>query len=145
MPARMDTPSAGWIQSGPYVNFQGRAREAMEFYHTVLGGSLDLQTMNERGVSKPARPGDRITHARLDADGALIFASDGHPAYPAKVGEHIAVALSGTDTARLTRIFNDLAEGGHIKGPLTAHPGGADVGWLVDKFGINWMISIDKA
>ena len=52
-----------------------------------------------RLTTKPAGPGDRIAHARLEADGALIFASDGHPKYPAKVGENISVALSGTDKA----------------------------------------------
>ncbi len=133
------------IQVSPYVNFQGRAREAMEFYHKVLGGSLDLQTSNEQGVPKPAGPGDRIMHSRLDADGALIIATDGHPDYPAKVGENMAIALGGTDKDRLTTIFNDLAEGGRIKMPLAEQPGGADVGWLTDKFGINWTVNIDKA
>ncbi len=71
------------IQSSPYINFQGRAREAMESYHKVLGGHLDLQTVNAQGVPRPAGPGDRISHARLEADGALIVASDGHPDYPA--------------------------------------------------------------
>jgi PhnB protein len=129
---------------GPYINFQGRAREAMEFYHKVLGGNLDLQTLNEHGVSKPAGPGDRIMHARLEADGALIIASDGHPDYPAKVGDNMAIALGGTDKDRLAKIFNDLAEGGKIKMPLAEQPSGADVGWLTDKFGFNWVVSIDK-
>jgi PhnB protein len=133
------------IQLSPYVNFQGRAREAMEFYHKVLGGNLDLQTLSEHGVSKPAGPGDSIRHARLEADGALIFASDGHPDYPAKVGDNMGIALSGTDKGRLTKIFNDLAEGGKIQMPLAKQPGGADVGWLRDKFGINWTVNIDKS
>lgn len=133
------------IQLSPYVNFQGQAREAMEFYHKVLGGNLDLYTMDEQGVSKPAGPGDRIAHSQLEADGALIIATDGHPSYPAKVGENMAIALGGTDRDRLTKIFSDLAEGGRIKMPLTAQPGGADVGWLTDKFGINWTVTIDKA
>lgn len=130
---------------GPYINFQGRAREGMEFYHKVLGGNLDLQTSNEQGVPKPAGPGDRITHARLEADGAIVIASDGHPDYPPKVGENMAIALGGTDKGRLTKIFNQLAEGGKIKMPLAKQPSGADVGWFTDKFGINWMVSIDKA
>jgi PhnB protein len=130
---------------GPYVNFQGRAREAMEFHHKVLGGNLDLQTLDERGGPKPAGPGDRITHSRLEADSAVIIGSDGHPDYPAKVGDHMGIALGGRDKARLTKIFNDLAEGGKIKMPLAEQSGGADVGWLTDKFGINWMVSIDKA
>ncbi len=133
------------IQVSPYINFQGRAREALEFYHQALGGQLDLYTVNEQGVSKPASPGERIMHARLEADGALILASDGHPDYPATVGENIAIALSGTDKARLTTIFNDLAEGGKIKMPLTEQSWGAQVGWLADQFGINWMVTIDKA
>jgi PhnB protein len=145
MQARMTNPATSTLQLGPYVNFQGRAREAMEFYHEVLGGNLDVQTLNEQGVSKPAGPGDSIMHSRLAAHGALIIASDGHPDYPAKVGEHMGIALGGTDKERLTRIFHDLAEGGKIKMPLTAQPAGADVGWLTDKFGINWMVNIDKA
>lgn len=130
---------------GPYINFGGKAREAIEFYHRVLGGKLDLQTMTQQGAMKPAGPGDRIMQARLEADGALIIATDGRPDYPTKVGDHMAIALTGTDKARLTKIFNGLADGGKIKGPLTKQSGDSEVGWLVDKFGMNWMVSIDAA
>jgi PhnB protein len=122
----------------PYINFQGRAREAMAFYQKALGGKVDLQTSDERGVPKPAGPGDRITHARLDGEGVRIVGTDGHPKYPAKVGENVAIALNGTDKARLTTSFNHLAEGGTIKMPL------AEQGYLLDKFGINWVVSVDK-
>ncbi len=130
---------------GPYINFQGRAREAMEFYRKVLGGNLDLQTSNEQGVPKPAGPGDRIMHARLEADGVLIIASDGHPDYPPKVGDNMGIALAGSDKVRLAKIFNDLAEGGKIKMPLAEQSWGSSDGWLTDKFGINWNVSIKKA
>lgn len=133
------------IRLSPYVNFQGHAREAMEFYQRVLGGTLDLYTIDAQGAAKPAAPGERITHARLEADGALILASDGHPDYPAAVGENIALAVSGADKARLSSIFNKLADGGKTKMPLTAQPWGADVGWLTDKFGMNWMVTVEKA
>jgi PhnB protein len=84
-------------------------------------------------------------NSRLEADGALIVASDGHPDYPANVGDSMAMALGGTDKDRLSRIFKELAEGGRIQMPLASQPWGADVGWLTDKFGINWTVSIDKA
>lgn len=112
---------------GPYINFAGRAREAMEFYRRVLGGRLDLQAL------------------RLEADGAVIIATDGHPDYPAKVGENMAIAIGGTDKDRLTKVFNGLAEGGKIKMPPAEQSSGPAVGWLTDKFGINWMVSIDRA
>ena len=133
------------IHLSPFVNFQGRAREAMEFYHKVLGGKLEMYTLNEQGVSKPAGPGDSIRHSRLEAEGALIFATDGHPDYPAKVGDNMGIALSGTDKDRLTKIFNNLAEGGKIQMPPARQPWGADVSWLTDKFGINWTVNIEKA
>jgi PhnB protein len=129
---------------GPYVNFQGRAREAMEFYRTLLGGTLTLQTMDQQGAAKPAGPGDRVSYARLEADGVVILGSDGHPSYPPTVGDNVAIALGGTDKARLTRVFAELSAGGALKGPLTDQ-GGVTTGWLTDRFGINWMVTIDRA
>jgi len=133
------------VQLGDYINFAGRAREAMEFYHAVLGGNLVLKTLNEQGVYRPAGPGDSIIYSRLEVDGAVIIGVDGHPDYPAKVGENMALALDGTDKGRLTEMFNALAEGGSLKMPLTKQPWGASVGWLTDKFGINWTVSSDEA
>jgi PhnB protein len=133
------------IQLSPYINFQGRAHEALEFYHQVLGGTLDLHTVTAQGGAQPAGPEDRIMYARLEADGVLLIATDGHPAYPAQVGDAMALALSGTDQDRLTQIFQALAAGGKIKQPLTAQPWGATVGWLMDQFGISWMVQIAQA
>ena len=126
----------------PYINFQGHAREAMEFYHGVFGGKLDLYASNDQGQPKPAGPGDRIMHSRLEADRVVIIGSDGHPDYPAKVGEHMAIVVGGTDKDRLTRVFYQLADGGQIKMPLTAQPWGGTAGWLSDRFGINWNFDI---
>ncbi|MGH6692707.1 MAG: hypothetical protein ACREF4_18720, partial [Gammaproteobacteria bacterium] len=95
------------IQLRPYVKFQGRSREALEFYHKVLAGKLDLQAL------------------RLAVDGTYIVASDGHPDYPATVGDNMAIALAGGDRDRLNRIFNDLAEGSRITMPLATQPWGA--------------------
>ena len=133
------------IQLSPYINFQGRAREAMEFYHQLLGGTLDLIAVNAQGVAGPAVPGDRITHGRLVADGTVIIAGDGHPSYLATVGDNLALALSGTDRDLITRIFDALADGGTLKMPLTVQSGGAAVGWLTDRFGINWMVQVEPA
>jgi PhnB protein len=93
-------------------------------------------------VPKPAGPGDRITYARLEADGALIVGTDGHPNYPAKVGENVAIAVGGTDAGPLIKIFNALGEGGQVKVPLTEK---SYAGFLADRFSINWVFNIDKA
>jgi len=114
----------------PYVNFQGHAREAMEFYQRVLGGKVDLQ-----------EHGGRVAMARLEADGARIIGSDGHPDYPAKVGENVAIAVGGTDADRMAEIYQGLAEGGQGK----MAPSDRSPGFLLDKFGINWVVVVEKA
>jgi PhnB protein len=115
------------IRLSTYVNFNGHAREALEFYHKVLGGTLDL-----RG-------------SRLEVDGAVITATDGHPKYPPTVGDNMAIALSGGDANRITKVFTGLADGGTIKGPLRAQAGRGQTGYLVDRFGINWVVTIAEA
>ncbi len=127
----------------PYINFQGNAREAMEHYHRILGGKLDLFASDDGGKPKPAGPGDRIMYGRLDADGIVMIASDGNPKYPAKVGDHIGLSIGSTDRDRLTTVFNALADGGQVGMPLTDQPWGT-AGWLTDRFGINWNVDIEK-
>jgi PhnB protein len=128
----------------PYINFQGRTREAMEFYHQVFGGKLNLVAFNETGAPKAAGPDDRVMHSHLEADGVVLMATDGSPDYPPTVGDHMAIAAGGTDKERLTKIFNDLAEGGVVKMPLAPQAWGSELGYLADRFGINWTVSIDK-
>lgn len=115
------------IQISPYVNFHGRAREAMAAYHQALGGKLDLQAL------------------RLEIDGAVIIGSDGHRDYPPHAGNNMAIALGGTDRDRLTKAFNDLAEGGKVQMQLARQAWGGESGWLVDRFGITWTVNIETA
>lgn len=116
----------------------------MDFYQKVLGGTVDLQAMEANGKARPAGPGDRIAHARLDAGGTFIAGSDGHPDYPPKAGDNMGIVVAGSDRVRMTRIFNGLAEGGQVKMPLADQPSGDSVGWLADRFGISWMVRIEK-
>jgi len=127
----------------PYINFQGSAREAMEHYHRILGGKLELFASDSSGQPKPAGPGDRIMYARLEADGILMIASDGRPGHPATAGDHISLSIGGPDRDRLTTVFNSLADGGRVAMPLTDAPWGTS-GWLTDRFGINWNVDIEK-
>lgn len=130
--------------TAPYINFQGRAREAMEFYHDVFGGKLSLYAADQGGTPREAEPGEPIMYARLDADGVMLVGSDGNPKYRPTVGDHIAIVLMGTNRSALATAFEKLAAGGQVKGPLRAAPWGGEAGWLTDKFGINWNIDVEK-
>lgn len=127
----------------PYINFQGRAREAMELYQSVLGGKLELYAAGEKGAPRPAEPGDRIQHARLSGDGVLVVGSDGHPSFPATPGDNMAVVLVGNDRAAMQAAYEKLAQGGTVKMPLTEGPWGGAAAWLTDRFGINWNLDLE--
>ena len=130
--------------TAPYINFQGRAREAMEFYHGILGGTLVMFSFDPAtGAMKAAGPTDPIGYARLVADNVRIYGSDGNPSYPATPGDTIAIQLGGPDKDGMTRVFEALAAGGTVKLPLTEAPWGT-AGWLADRFGITWNVDIVK-
>jgi PhnB protein len=131
------------LAADPYINFQGQAQEALNFYHQALGGEIMLMTDDPQGPPKPAGPGDRIMHGMITADGLRIMGSDGHPDYPATIGDNIAIALSGTDYERLSKAFDELSAGGTVKQPLKTEAWGDSFGYFVDKFGINWMVNIN--
>jgi PhnB protein len=129
--------------TAPYINFQGRAREAFEFCHRILGGQLSLFAFDPSAGLKKARPSDRIGYARLESDEVRIYGSDGNSAHPSTHGDNIAILLSGPDREHLTQAFHALAAGGTIGMPLTDAPCGA-AGWLSDRFGINWNVDLTK-
>lgn len=133
------------IHTATYINFQGHAREALEFYQRALGGEVTLLAMDEQGQLRPAEADERVAGGRLVAGGVVILGSDGHPSYPPTVGENIAIALLGSDRERLTQAFDALSEGGKVKAKLSAPTPDSGVGWFEDKFGLNWMVSVEPA
>lgn len=132
------------LQMNPYINFQGKAREAMQFYQNAIGGDIELIAFGENGVPHPAETGEAIMHAVLNADGATIMGSDGMPDHPPTTGDNFAIALSGEDEPRLTKAFKSLSVDGRVKQPLKVESWGDAFGWLEDKYGINWMVNINK-
>ncbi len=132
------------LAANPYINFQGQTRQALEFYQQALGGELMLLKADPQGPPQEAGPDDPIIHGALTSDGLLIMGSDGHPDYPATVGDNVAIALSGDDQQKLSLAFDKLASGGTVKQALKIESWGDSFGYFVDKFGINWMVNISS-
>ncbi|GAA1690974.1 VOC family protein [Glycomyces endophyticus] len=125
----------------PYVSFDGNAREAMEFYQSVLGGELHVTTFGESGV--PDAPAEQVMHAQLTSSaGFTVMASDTPPGMPYVPGQNIAISLSGDDGDALRGYFAGLSEGGSVNIPLERQMWGDEFGALVDRFGIGWMVNI---
>ena len=127
----------------PYLAFPGTAREAMQFYQTIFGGTLVLNTFGEFGTPDTALA-DKIMHAQLETDaGYTIMASDTAPGMDVTPGSTISISLSGDDTA-LRGYFEKLAEGGTVTMPLEKQMWGDEFGQLKDPYGIAWMVNISQ-
>jgi len=128
----------------PYVNIlDARAREAVEFYQSVLGGTLDVMTFGQMGAE--GEVADQVMHAQLETDaGFTLMVADAPPEMvQVTQGDNISISLSGDDADDLRRWFDALAEGGRVVMPLGKQPWGDVFGALVDRFGISWLVNID--
>jgi PhnB protein len=128
----------------PYISFGDNARQALEFYERVFGGTLALNTFGEAG--QPDAPyADKIMHGMLEsANGFTLMGADTPPGMERNPGNNIAVSLSGDDADELRGYWAQLAEGGTVSVPLERQMWGDEFGMLVDQFGIAWMVNISQ-
>ena len=128
----------------PYIQFDGSAREAMEFYKDVFGGNLALNTFGEYGA-KDTPEADKIMHGMLETDSGLTLMGADTPAgMQRNSGDTITISLSGTDADELRGYWEKLSDGGTVTMPLEKQMWGDEFGMCVDQFGIPWMVNIGQ-
>jgi PhnB protein len=131
----------------PYLFFYGKCEEALNFYKGVFGGEIvGIMRMKEAPpeMAAPTNWADKIMHARFESPSVKFMASDGRPDTPNTDG-NISLSLNTDNEAEGTRAFNKLSEGGKVEMPLEDAFWGAKFGVFKDKFGIEWMVNIDKS
>ncbi len=130
-------------QLNPYLSFKSNARQAMEFYKSVFGGKLTLNTFKEYHASQDPNEDNLIMHAELKADnGITFFASDTPSRMPFQPGTNVSMSLTGENEAELKGYFQKLSAGAMVGMPLEKAMWGDTFGMLTDKFGIHWMVNI---
>ena len=128
----------------PYISFDGNAREAMEFYKGVFGGTLTLNTFAEFG-DQNAPHADKIMHGMLETDrGFTPMGADTPPGMDHNPGTNIAVSLSGDDEEELRGYWEKLSANSTVTVPLEKQMWGDEFGMCVDQFGIGWMVNIGQ-
>ena len=127
----------------PYLGFRDTAREAMEFYQSVFGGKLELDTFAENQVSEDPAEQDKIMHSQLTTEnGLVLMASDTPKSMDVPASSNISVSLSGNDDAELRGYWDKLSGSGTVALPLEQAPWGDSFGMCVDRYGVNWMVNI---
>jgi PhnB protein len=128
----------------PYLNFDGRCDEALEFYKNALGAKVDmLMRFKDAPDKSMISPGseNKVMHSRFKVGDTVVLASDGRNT--GKPNFHgIALSISADTEADAEKIFNGLAAGGQVQMPLGKTFFSAKFGMLQDKFGVGWMVLV---
>ncbi len=128
----------------PYLFFEGRAEEAMDFYVKALGATVTMR-MRYSDSPEPAMvpPGNenRIMHAEIRIAGEPLMISDGSCNNAPSFGG-FAVSLPASDAAQAQQYFDALAEGGTVQMPIGPTFWSPAFGMLQDRFGVSWMIGV---
>jgi PhnB protein len=135
------------MQVEPYLFFEGRCEEALEFYRKALGAQV-VMLMRYKDSPEPPPPGklppgseSKVMHANLRIGDATVMASDGllqgQPRF-----QGFSLSLTVPDDAQADRFFAALADGGQVQMPLTKTFWSPRFGMVTDRFGVGWMITV---
>lgn len=125
----------------PYISFLDNARQAMEFYQSVFGGKLELNTFGEFGNAGPE--GEKSMHAQLETDAGLtLMAADTPEGMEHRPAGNITISLSGEDADELRGYWEKLSGAGSVAMPLEKQVWGDEFGMCSDQFGVGWMVNI---
>ena len=130
----------------PYLFFDGRCEEAIEFYKKTLGAEVGMmmryKESPEKNMCTPANE-NKIMHASMRIGGTLVMLSDGRAEGKPKF-EGFSLSLDPKTEAEAEKMFTALSQGGQVQMPLTSTFFAKSFGMVADKFGMGWMIICEK-
>jgi PhnB protein len=134
------------MQVHPYLIFGGNCAEAVEFYRLAVGAEVQM-LMRYKDAPDPAMVppgrGDHVMHVSLRIGEGTVMASDSHQdASPPISG--FALSITPADETEARRAFDALSEGGSVQMPLGPTFWARAFGMLTDRFGVAWMVNVEK-
>jgi PhnB protein len=135
------------MQIQPYLFFDGRCEEAIEFYKKALGAKVEMMMRFKESPEKNPNcmPSDdnKIMHAAFKVGDAMVMASDGMAAGKPDF-KGFSLSITANSEADADKMFNALSNGGKVQQPLTKTFFAPKFGMVADKFGVGWMIIVEK-
>jgi PhnB protein len=132
------------MQVHPYLNFDGRCEEALDFYRRALGAEVTMLMRFKEGPEPGmVSPGfeNKVMHARFRIGESTVMASDGRCKGQTNF-QGISLSLTAPDDAEAERRFAALADGGKVQMPLTKTFFSSRFGMVADRFGVSWMVIV---
>jgi PhnB protein len=128
----------------PYLFFEGRADEAIEFYKQTLGAKVEMSMrFKDAPDQSMISPGsaDKVMHAALKIGDAVMLMSDGRNSGKPNF-QGFSLTIYPKDEAEADRLFDALSAGGEVRMPMDKTFFAKRFGMVADKFGVGWMIII---
>jgi PhnB protein len=128
----------------PYLSFQGRAQEALDFYKAAVGAKVDMvmhfkDAPKEMQAQMPPTSMDKVMHAAFHVGDTQLFATDGEcMGSPSFTGISLTINASSNEEAE--KVFAALGKGGQTTMPMSETFFAHRFGVLADKFGVKWMV-----
>ena len=130
----------------PYLNFEGRTEEAIEFYKKAIGAEavLIVRFKDSPGPSmNPPGTDEKILHSTLRVKNSELMASDGEcKGTPTFAG--ISLSYPAATVEEADRVFAALGEGGQVHVPMIPTFFSPKFGIVADKFGVSWMVVVQQ-
>jgi PhnB protein len=134
------------MQVQPYLFFDGRCDEAIEFYKSKLGAEVKaLMRWKEAPEPDacPAGSADKVMHSELRIGETTVMASDGSNGYKGQPKfDGFSLTLSAANDAEAERLFGALSDGGQVQMPLAKTFFSSKFGIVADRFGVGWMVIV---
>ena len=131
----------------PYLFFNGRCEEAIEFYKRALGAEVLMLMRNKEAPEKPP-PGmlpagseNKVMHATLRIGTTNVMCSDGR-CDGRPVFNGFSLSLDAANESEADRLFAALCDGGSVQMPLAKTFWSPKFGMVADRFGVGWMVSV---
>ena len=134
------------MQVQSYLFFNGRCEEAIEFYKNTLGAKVEtLMRFKEAPGDHKCSPGteEKVMHSCLRIGETAVMASDGM-AQGKPEFKGFSLTINAKDQAEADRLFGALSDGGQVHQPLVETFFSPRFGMLADKFGVGWMVMVEK-
>jgi len=135
------------MQVQPYLFFDGRCEEALEFYRSALGAEV-TSLHRFKDSPEPHAPGmipsgaeNKVMHASFRVGSTTVLASDGrctgHPSF-----QGFSLSITVPNDAEAERLFAALGQGGQVQMPLSKTFFSSRFGMVADRFGVSWMVYV---
>lgn len=128
----------------PYLNFNGNAAEALNFYSAALNGQVkERSTFGDANMAQDDSMKDKILHAVFESGDLKFMVSDCPPGVSVTPGDQVSLSLHFTELEAIEKTFAALADGGNVTMPIQDTFWGARFAMTKDKFGVHWMFNYD--